>query len=267
MCIIYVYVVLKCIHANTCFFAASGFEDIENTFSAFVDEIFDVLNQENFSKVQRKCLENLDVAGGLSLSESVKDRIDDAKDLGNLFIVMCRHCKPYWNWMNIRIIEKMAGNSKPAKQLIENYKEKVFSTKVKDVILEICDVEVPTDAYTEVREKWNKDFDELLIKDIVNRWKQIEKLLNVEETMLLKKVTSGCVEICWLLRKDLVNHAICSVTKNQLVSHDDQSTTQEFLPEVFSLKIGDVVIKDDNTGKLQLYCLRWQVTIFSTRLM
>ena len=81
--------------------------------------------------------------------------------------------------MNIRIIEKMAGNSKQAKQLIEEYKTKVFSAKVKDVISDICDLEIPTDTYTEVKEKWDKDFDELLIKDIVNRWKQIEKKLNV----------------------------------------------------------------------------------------
>ena len=243
------------------------FENIDSFFSAFVDEIFDVLDQEKFSKIQRKCLENLNVAGGLSLSESLEDKIDGAKDLGALFKIMCRHCKSHWNWMNIRIIEKMAGNSKPAKELIENYKAKIFSIKVKDVISEISDLEIPTETYTTVKEKLDKDFDELLVKDIVSRWKEIEKKLNVEETMLLQNVTPGCVEICWLLRKDLVDHAICSATKNQPVSHDDQpiscddqpvshddqSTTQELFPEVLYLKIGEVVIKDDTTSRLYLY--------------
>ena len=233
------------------------------------------------------------MAGGLSVPVDVESKIDGTENLEDLFKVMCHRCKPYWNWMNIRIIEKMAGNSKQAKQLIEEYKMKLFSTKVKDVISEISNLDIPTDTYTEVKEKWDKDFDELLIKDIADRWKEIEKKLNVEETMLLKSVTSGCVEICWLLRKDLVDHAIRSATKSQLVSHDDQpighedqpishdnqpvtisvddqpavnhddqSTTQELFPELFYLKIGDVVIKDDTTGMqaISTCCLKIAMT-------
>ena len=240
------------------------FESIHSFFSAFVDKIFNVLKQEDFKGIQRKCLENLDVAGGLSLSESVQNKIEGTEDLGSLFLVMCRHCKPYWNWMNIGIIEKIAGSSVPARKLIKDYKTKVFSTKVIDVISEIADVEIPTETYTEVKEKLDKDFDELLVKDVFKRWKEIEKKLGVEETMLLKSVTPGCVEFCWLLRKDLVDRAIRSATKNQpvshddqpmgrddqTVSHDDQSTTQELFPEVLYLKIGDVVIKDDTPSRL-----------------
>ena len=71
------------------------FENIDNFFSAFVDEIFDVLAQENFKKVQRKCLENLNVAGGLSVSVDVENKINDAQNLEDLFNVTCRCCKPY----------------------------------------------------------------------------------------------------------------------------------------------------------------------------
>ena len=257
-------------------------ENIDVAFSTFVDEMFDVLDQENFNKVQRKCLENLNVVGGLSLSMDVENRVEDASNLGDLFKVMCR-CRPYWNWMNIRILEKMAGNSLAAKRLIEKYKKKVFTRKVKDVLSEISDLEIPTDKYTEVKEKWNKEFDDLLIQDIVKRWSEIEKKLNVEETMLLKSITAGCVEIRWLLRSDLVDHAIYSATNShqsntqehgkhyrqsttegpfkhddqlatqELVKNDDQSATVDLFPEVLHLKIGDKVIKDDVTSKLYLW--------------
>ena len=245
-------------------------ENIETTFSTFVDEIFDILDQQNFDKIQRKCLENVNItAGSLQLSKEIEQKIEDTRNVGELFKVMCRF-RPYWNWMNIRILEKMAGNCLPAKELIRKYKNDVYSRKVKDVISEISNLEIPTgECYTEVKEKFKKDFDDLLIGDIAKRWNEIEKRLNVKETMLLKSITDGCVEICWLLRNDLVDHAIYSATSGHSVSQsgtqeeveDDyqsvtqeavngnsQSVTREFFAEVLYFKIGDVVIKDDTTG-------------------
>ena len=228
--------------------------------------MFDTLDKENFNKVQRKCLENLNVVGGLSLSVDVEDKVENARNLGDLFKIMCRRCRPYWNWMNIRILEKMAGNSLAAKRLIDEYKKKVYSKKLKDVISEISDLEIPADKYTEVKEKWKKDFNEVLIGDIVKRWNEIEKKLGVEKTMLLKSVTEGCVEICWLVPNDLVDHAIHSATSGhpvcqsaiqeqvkddyQLVTQvpvkdDNQSAPKELFPEVLHLKIVQEQVKDD----------------------
>ena len=161
----------------------------------------------------------------------------------------------------------MAGNCMPAKRLIDKYKKDICSRKVTDVISEISNLETPTD-YTEVKEKFKKDFNDLLVGDIVKRWNEIEKKLDVEEGMLLKSITKGCVEICWLLHNDLVDHAIHSATSDDLVSQsatqeqvkcdyqsvspdpakgDGQLTTQNFT-EVLYLSIGKVVIKDDTTG-------------------
>ena len=209
------------------------------------------MNREDFRKVRRKCLENLNVPGGISLSTDIINKIGNTKDLYDLFDVTCL-CKPYWNWMNIRIIEKMVGISEEAEKLIDQYKNEVFSRKVKDLMLEISNLEVPTDKYTEVKDKWNKEFDDLRIKDVVKRWGEIEKMLEAEGTMLFKAITAGCVEICWLLPNDLVERAVYLATRIQF---EDQSATdyQEFYFESLSLKIGDVIVKDTIRGKLQYY--------------
>lgn len=91
----------------------------------------------------------------------------------------------------------------------------------------------------------------MTIKDVVKQWHEIEKKFNVEEAMLIKSITKGCVEICWLLPNDLVEHAICSATNNKHSKPDDQSGTgsQQLFPEVLYLKIGNVVIKDNILGK------------------
>ena len=224
-----------------------SYKTVDSAFSKFVDKIFDVLNREDFRKVRRKCIENLDVPGGISLSTDIINKIHNANDLYDLFDVTCL-CKPYWNWMNIRLIEKM-GISEEAEKLIVQYKNEVFSRKVKDLMLEISYVEVPTDKYTEVKDKLNKEFDNLRIKDVVKRWGEIEKILEAEGSMLFKAITAGCVEICWLLPNDLVERAVYLATSIQF---EDQSATnyQEFYFESLSLKIGDVIIKDTNRGKL-----------------
>ena len=147
----------------------------------------------------------------------------------------------------------MAGNCEKAHKLIDDYKEEVFSRKVSDVMSEISNLEVPTDKHTEVKEKWNKEFDDLLLRDIVKRWNEIEKLLEAEGKMLFKNITAGCVEICWLLPNDLVEHAVYVATfhSSQPVEHKGHSpnTYQEFLSGSLFLKIGLVIIKDSITSK------------------
>ena len=225
-------------------------ESIDATFSHFVDDMFDILSQEDFTRVKTKPLQNINVVGGISVTEDIEDKIDESENLSNLFNVLSRRCRPYWNWMNIRMLEKMAGNCSAAKQTIEKYKKNICSRKVKDVMSEISNLEIPANGYTEVKEKWDKDFNDLTIKDVVKRWNEIEKKFKVEETMLLKSINKGCVEVCWLLPNHLVEHAhaSCSVTNNHQDRHDDDQSgtgTQELFPEVLYLKIGDFVIKDD----------------------
>ena len=227
---------------------STGSESVEAAFASFVDDMFDILSQENFDKVKRKPLENLNVVGGISVREDIEDKIDESEKLSDLFNVLSRRCRPYWNWMNIRMLEKMAGNSLAAKRTIEKYKKNIYSRKVRDVMSEISNLKIPTNGYTEVEEKWNKNFNDLIIKDIVKRWNEIENKFNVEEKMLLKSIEEGCVKVCWLLPNDLVEHASCSVTNYQQDRHDDDQSdtgTQELFPEVLYLKIGDHVIKGD----------------------
>ena len=196
-------------------------ETIDSAFSTFVDKLCDALKKESdFRKVRRKCLENVNVIGGMSLSKDTLNEIRGTKDFDELFEVLCS-CTPYWNWMNVRMLEKIAGDCSTAKKLIGQYKNEVFSKKVMDIVSEIPILDIPTDKYTEVKEKWNKDFNDLTVKDIVSRWSEIEKKFNVEESMILKSITDGCVELCWVLPNDLVEHAqlpkISMVGMNQLV--------------------------------------------------
>ena len=191
-------------------------------------------------------MQNINVAGVISLSENTVSEIKIAKNFDDLFDILCDTCRPYWNWMNIRMLEKMVGDDcLAAKQFICQYKSEVYSRKLKDVLSVIPDLKIPTDKYTKVKIKYDKDFNDVTIKDIVKQWNEIEKIFKVENAMLLENITEGCVEICWLLPNGLVEHAISSAAKNQQpVKCGIKSATQQLLPKVLYLKIGEVVMKD-----------------------
>ena len=146
--------------------------------------MFDILEQVNFSEVKRRVLQNVNVVGGMSLSKDTIYEIHIAEN----YETLCLHCRQYWNWMNIRMLEKMAGSSLAAKQRIEKYKKNIYSRKIKNVISEFYDPEILPSSYTKVKEFWGKDYDDLTIKDVVKRWSEIEKKFNVEETTLLRSI-------------------------------------------------------------------------------
>ena len=217
-------------------------ETIDSTFSTFIDKICDTLKEEDFRKVKRSCLQNNNVPGGLALSKDTQDKIENAKDFDDLFDTLIH--TPYWNWMNIRLLERMVGNCIPAKELIHQYKIEVYSKKLKDVLSEISILNVPTDEYTKIQVKCVKDFNDVTIGDVVKKWNEIEERFNVKESMLLESIAKGCVEICLLLPNGLVEHAISSAHKNQLAKRGDQLAIKELFPDLLYLKFGEVVMKD-----------------------
>ena len=222
-----------------------GTKTTDSIFSNYVSKICDTLKKEDFRTVRRNCMQNVNVTGTILLSQDTRDKIKNAENFDDLYDTLCE--TPYWNWMNIRMLEKMVGDCSPAKDLIEQYKSEVFSRKLKDFLSEIPTLEIPTDKYTEVKVKWNKDLDDLTIEDVVKQWSKLEMTFQVEEAMLLKSITKGCVEICWILPNDLVEHAISSDTNNQPIKYGDKLATQDLFPEVLYLKIGDVVMIGDTT--------------------
>lgn len=223
---------------------------IESIFSKYIDKICDALKQgSDFRKARRKCLANVNVIGTISLSKEIQNEIRDTKDFDDLFDVLC--CTPYWNWMNIRMLEKMAGDCSEANKLIEKYKNTIYYRKVKDIVSEIPNLKIPTGDYTRVKEKWNKDFKDLMVKDIVDRWSEIEKKFNVEETMLLESIIEGCVEICWLLPNQYSKDVVCLATKSRDDDDQSASVTQNLLSDMLYLKIGDKVIKDTVMSKFK----------------
>ena len=191
-------------------------EDVDDCFSHFTAAMFKILSEAKFTSLRRACLENSNRLGGVALSKELKSSIANAQSLDQLFDVLCD--SPYWNWMNIKMLTKMAQASllDAATKLIQQYKDEVFSRKLIDVLPQLPNLNISDTDYTKVKERWNKDLNDVTVNDLVNHWSEIENIFDVEEpTVLLEKVINGSIEIYWLIPTELVDHIRHSVN-NQI---------------------------------------------------
>ena len=164
-------------------------------------------------------------------------RIQGSDNLNKLFDVLAFY-PSYWSWINIRILAKMVIVSGVAEaiELVERYKQAVFSRKLSMLLEQIPCIEIPSDYYSLVEQKWERSLDEVTVQDLVTHWSNMERLFNVKEpTLLLRKVVDGCVEIHWLIPTQLVDHVSSAVFN-----------ARHTVTSIISLKInGHVILCND----------------------
>ena len=143
------------------------------------------------------------------MPEALVAEIKTTEHLDDLFDVLST--SPYWNWMNIRMLVKMANVSdQPAAvKLIQRYRKEVYSRKVIEILQQIPNLKIPDKYY---KEKWDKSLDEITVQDLVSHWSDVERKFDVQEpTVLLDRVVEGCLMIYWLVPVQVVNHIILSL--------------------------------------------------------
>ena len=190
-------------------------------------------NKVQFEDLHRACIENVNTPFGVKLPYSLVESIKATKSLQDLFDELVS--SPYWNWINIRMLEKMVNVSRipEASQLVSQYKETVFSRKLSVLFKQIPKFLIPSDYYTKVLQKWNKSLYEVTVKDLVSHWYQMEEVFGTKEpTLLLDCVLDGCVEIHWYIPTELMLHA-CGKVFNARHIHID----------ILQLTIGNSFIK------------------------
>ena len=205
--------------------------EVEDMFIALVSALRSLLCEDKFQMLRRGYITNKKFR---KLPSTFIDKIRATKTLDDLFDVVVD--SPYCNWMNIRLLEHMAAASLQTnvRQLIDQYKNAVFSKRLQDVFQQIPEIEITEDYYSEVKQKWNKRFEEVTLKDVNGQWNKLEKIFDVEDpTLLLNRVISGSIQFHWIIPTQLVSHARFSAFKNW---HQ--------LDEVLYLDICGHVIKD-----------------------
>ena len=213
-------------------------ERVEEMFLRLVPAIGSILKKSDcdFTLLRGACIKSDQLPSTLKrLPAEFIDKINKTRNLDELLALLIS-C-PYCHWMNIHILEKLATSSgqTEAQELIAKYKEIIFSKKVTDVLQELPDLEITEDYYIRVRDKWNEELEDITVKDIINHWVKLQKILGVESLeMLLENLVKWSGELHWLIPVELTSHARLSAFKNWCD-----------LEDVSYLSIDDHVIKND----------------------
>jgi len=211
---------------------------VDDMFLKLVPAIGDILKKSNceFTLLRSACTKpDKPLATVNKLPSEFVEKVTATKNLDELLELLnaCDYC----NWMNVRMLEKLAASSRQveAQTLIHKYKRIIFSKKLADILQDIPQLEITEEYYTKVQDKWKKDLKDITVEDIVKHWSKLQKIFDVEDVeLLLQNITEGSIQFHWFIPLNLVSNARLSAFKNWCG-----------LEDVSYLSIGDHVIKND----------------------
>ena len=173
-----------------------------------------VVKKADFSKIAEKLKDEELLSHGVP--KDVEEKILQAKDTVSLINALKpAHC----NWLNVSILKELAQDiDSEATQLINKFIETIYPRKVKEVMWDISQFSMV--SYTEVKETWKKDLDNLTIEDLFNHQEHLSLLLQIQQhSLTLQKVEPG-TEIHWVIPTRLVNQARQSTKGINIENYD-----------------------------------------------
>jgi len=178
------------------------------------------------------CFCNANTALGIEYPDDLKQQLDDAKTVPELFETLANH-PTHWSWINIQVMEKIASLSSEAMKVVEYYKKVISDMKIEDVLSKIPKFEIDEAFYCKVKEKYSKSLDRLTIKDIQKHQSQVGEIFGINKSALIFiDIVKGCVEIHWLISRFLMHHSYSNYTNQENAEklHEFGIISVEFLP-------------------------------------
>ena len=168
-----------------------------------------LFKKSDYGDLRRACLTQMHNPGGAKLSQSFIEQILRTQNLDDLFDLLV--VSPYWSWIDIRILEMMvvASDNPQAVQLLNNYKDVVFSKKLIDLLPNAPSKEVKEEYYAKVVTKVNKDPNTMTVADLLEFQYQLEVvIMDIQNGVcILEHLEKGCIELHWYIPTSCVDGA------------------------------------------------------------
>ena len=206
--------------ANTSAIDFSDCDDIPAAFSLLTAEISKILKGADFFTLRRAIVQQRRVPRGVQFSDDLYQNIKMAQDLDSLLDLLAD--SKHWSWVDLRLLEAliMSSGINAAKILVANYKKAVFSKKLSEVLDKMFMPQQKKDkeAYaTRVGMKILKEPNEITVADLSEFAPFLETvIMDINNgTCVLEHVTTGCLEIYWLIPTHCSFHAYKSALNNR----------------------------------------------------
>ena len=173
----------------------------------------------NFKRLRRACIQEIHTLGS-TLPKSLVHKIQPTKSLDDMLDVLA--LSPYWNWFDTRLLQALvsASGSPEAEEWLETFKATFYAKKITEFIPYVSIK--PFKESIDIIEKFKKDPKELTVLELLQHKYKLEyEVLDIDEgELVLSCIKTGCVELTWQIRQELVYQAYTSMKRK----HDELSS-------------------------------------------
>ena len=170
----------------------------------------------NFLRLKRAAIERAKSPEMIQKSNELVPIIDEAKSFQALCTVLAK--SPYWNFLDIRMMEAMAVASliPAAQQSVENFKTTFFGMTLAKAAPYFPIIPLKS-AHTAMTEQLDKDPSKMTIFELHKHrfYLETELLQTGPDTITICRIVIGSVTITWQIHVDHVYKAYCSLKKKQ----------------------------------------------------
>ena len=191
-------------------------ENINLAFSKLSASVTEAIETVNFSRLQRAAIERAKSPEMIQKCNEIVPAIKAAKSFQDLCTLLAD--TPYWNFLDIRMMEAMAAASliPAAQQSVENFKTTFFGMTLAEAAPYLPIIPLKS-SHTAMTEDLDKDPSEMTIFELHKHrfYLETELLQTGPDTITICRIVIGSVTITWQIHIDHVYKAYCSLKKKQ----------------------------------------------------
>ena len=187
---------------------------VKKSFTWLSDQVIKILRKEELFNLKLNSLKAVEDAELPDYFSCKVKSSDDTDDLLSTLVM-----SPYWNWIDVRLMESVAVISDEAMLMLKQYKKYLHSQNLVDLLSHIPPIHKDVKAnYKTVTAKVKTKIEEITIKDFFrHRYIFESEILNLKEgaciLIHIKKENESFV-VDWVIPKDQCLHAYESAKKN-----------------------------------------------------
>ena len=193
----------------------SSDEDVELAFSKLSAFVTNAIEHVNFKLLQRAAIERARSSKMVQKSGEIVPMVKAADSFQNLCTLLAD--TPYWNFLDIRMLEAMATASMipMAEETIENFKKVFYSLPLSKVAPHFPIYKQPRPNHTLIKEDLQADPSQLTIGELHKHrfYLETELFQTGQDSLTFYRIVIGSVVIFWQIHIDNIYKVYTSLNK------------------------------------------------------
>ena len=155
----------------------SKFTSVSSAFVSLTVSVAKCLANKDFGIMKRGIIVQMQSPNGAQLPPDVVKKILNAQNLDGLLDILTTTC--YWSWIDLRLLEALviASGSSTAQDIVNKYKEIIYSKKLIDVLPMAPSKEIRDAYFVKIVSIVGKSSDEIMVSDLIEFRSGLESVI------------------------------------------------------------------------------------------